>query len=293
MIDRPWRSGKFIITAGLKPLEDKAIFPFEVNLEKYLLNKLAARRESLQKHYPLPVELTPDEISITAQTLRALIKKDQPGFNFRILPDARDEIDNIVSQIPEDFSVWKMDENREWLALIHLSSPNHWDARKKNGKSFFESHEPIPHIDTISKAAPKMFEQIQKRGAVERFAWGVATDDRLNHHPEAPHGVTDDEWKGRSFNTQAPELFIRMERQTLFPITEKLIGFTIKTSFCDVTELPNEDLILIAQCIEGMDVEILKYKGLINDRDPILNWIYSLIQSAHQQTGMSFATSSP
>jgi hypothetical protein len=293
MIDRPWRTGKFIITAGLKPLEDKAIFPFEKDLERYLANKKAARLESLEKLYPPHVGLTPDEIDATARTLRALIKKDQPGFEFKEMTDARDEIDWIVSQIPEDFSVWKMEDNREWLALIHLSSPNHWDARKKNGKSFFDSHAPIPQIDAISKAAPKMFEQIQKRGAVERFAWGVATDDRLNHHPEAPHGVAEDEWKGRSFNTISPELFIRMERQTLFPITEKLIGFTIKTSFCDVSTLPTEDLILIAQCIEGMDTEILKYKGLVNDRDPILNWIYSLIQSAHQQTGMSFATLSP
>ncbi len=293
MIDRPWRSGKFIITAGLKPLEDRPLFPFEKDVEKYLANKKAARFESLEKHYPLPVGLTPDEMDATARILRAFIKKDQPGFEFKEMTDARDEIDWIVSQIPEDFSIWKMEDNREWLALIHLSSPNHWDARKKNGKSFFESHEPIPHIDAISKAAPKMFKQIQKRGAVERFAWGVATDDRLNHHPEAPPGISDEEWKGRSFDLADPKLFIRMERQTLFPITEKLIGFTIKTSFCDVSTLPSEDLILIAQCIEGMDEAILKYKGLIRDRDPILNWIYSLIQTHHRNMGMSFATSSP
>lgn len=293
MLDRPWRTGKFIITAGLKPLEDKAIFPFEKDLEKYLSNKKAARFESLEKHYPHSVGLTPDEMDATARTLRALIKKDQPGFDFKEMTDARDEIDWIVSQIPEDFSVWKMEDNREWLALIHLSSPNHWDARNKNGKSFFESHEPIPHIDAISRAAPKMFDQIQKRGAVERFAWGVATDDRLNHHPEAPQGISEDEWKGRSFDSSSPKLFIRMERQTLFPITEKLIGFTIKTSFCDVSTLPSEDLILIARCIEGMDNAVLKYKGLITDRTPILNWIYSLIPQPAPVEGMSFATLSP
>lgn len=289
MIDRPWRTGKFIITAGLKPLEDRPVFLMEENEEKYLLNKLACRRESLAKHYPLPVNLTEEEIAIAAKTLRKLINYKE----LKRIPDARDEIDEIISQVPEDFSIWKMEDGKEWLALIHLSSPNHWDARKKNGQSFFDSHAPIPHIDAISKAAPKMFEQIQKRGPVERFAWGVATDDRLNHHPEAPPGISEDEWKGRSFDHLNPKLFIRMERQTLFAITDKCIGFTIKTTFVDVSSLPAEDLMLISQCIENMDEAILKYKGLIQDREPILNWITSLVQSSQVRTGMSFATLSP
>lgn len=289
MNDRPWRNGKFIITAGLKPLEDRAIFLPEENEEKYLLNKLACRRESLAKHYPMPVDLTSEEMELTARTLRTLITHKR----LKRLTDARDEIDEIISQVPEDFAIWKMDGDREWLALIHLSSPNHWDARTKNGKSFFDSHKPIPYIDMISKAAPKMFEQIQKRGAVERFAWGVATDNRLNHHPEAPPGISLEDWKGRSFDRMNPKLFIRVERQTLFPITEKLIGFTIKTSFADVSSLSHDDLLLVSQCIEGMDAEILKYKGLLDDRDPILNWISTLIQNAQLYSGMSFATLSP
>ncbi len=289
MNDRPWRNGKFIITAGLKPLDDRGIFVPEEDEEKYLFNKLACRRESLSKHYPLPVDLTPEEMDITARKLRSLVAYKE----MKRLPDARDEIDEIITQLPEDFAIWKMDENREWLALIHLSSPNHWDARSKIGKSFFDSHKPIPYIDTISKAAPKMFEQIQKRGAVERFAWGVATDDRLNHHPEAPPGISPEDWKGRSFDILNPKLFIRIERQTLFPITDKLIGFTIKTSFADVATLSHDDLLLVSQCIEGMDAEILKYKGLIHDRDPILNWISTLIQNAQLYSGMSFATLSP
>lgn len=277
MIERPWRTGKFIITAGIKPLENKPIFLPEENLEKYLQNKQQARLESLSKLYPENVGLSAAEIQKTAQVLRSHIAKDLPLLRFREIRNPRDEVDYLISQVPEDFSVWKMEDDKEWLALIHLSSPNHWDARNKIGKSFFASHEPIPYIDAISKAAPKMFEQIQKRGSVERYAWGVATDDRLNHHPEAPPGIPDEEWKGRSFNNLDPKLFIRMERQTLFPIDEKLIGFTIKTTFVEVTSLPVEDLKLISEAISGMDQAILRYKGLLADRDPILTWLNSRI----------------
>lgn len=289
MSERPWRSGKFTISAGLKPLDNKPVFLVEEDEEKYLLNKLACRRESLNKHYPLPFELTLEEMEAAAHKIRNLITHKE----IKRVPEARDQIDEVISQVPEDFAIWKMDHDQEWLALIHLSSPNHWDAREKIGKSFFESHKPIPHIDPISKAAPKIFEQIQKRGSVERYAWGVATDDRLNHHPEAPPGITPEEWKGRSFDIFNPKLFIRMERQTLFPITDKTIGFTIKTSFTDVASLPAEDLILISQCISGMDHDVLKYKGLIQDRESILNWISSLVQIAERHPGMSFASSSP
>lgn len=110
-----------------------------------------------------------------------------------------------------------MEDNKEWLALIHLSASNHWDAREKIGRSFTQSHQPIPHIDPISKAAPKIYEQIQIRGPMECFAWGVATDDRLNHHPEPPPDISPEEWKGRSFDRSSPNLYARIERQTPFP----------------------------------------------------------------------------
>lgn len=280
MIERPWRTGKFIITAGLKPLANKPIFLAEEDPEKYSHNKLQARLESLSKLYPESVGLSASEIQKIADVLRTLIARDLPLIRFKEIRNPRDEVDYLISQVPEDFSVWKMDGDKDWLALIHLSSPNHWDARQKIGKSFFASHENIPHIDVISKAAPKIFDQIQKRGAVERYAWGVATDDRLNHHPEAPPGVPEEEWRGRSFDQQVPGLFIRVERQTLFPIDQKLIGFTIKTSFVEVSSLPVEDLKLIAEAISGMDDSILNYKGLQRDKDSILSWLHSLIHPA-------------
>ncbi|WP_408095908.1 heme-dependent oxidative N-demethylase subunit alpha family protein [Peredibacter sp. HCB2-198] len=275
MNDRPWQNGKFIITAGLKPLEAKPIFLPEPELSHYIKNKIKARSEGIDKHYPDSVGLTSTELEIIANKLRALIPQTVYEGTFK------DEIDFLISQVPEDFSVWKMEDGKEWLALIHLMSPNHWDAHQKIGKSFFDSHAPIPHIDAISKAAPKMFEQIQKRGAMERFAWGVATDNRLNHHPVPPVGISVEEWQGRSFDPESPKLFIRMERQTLFPISEKLIGFTIKTSFTDVSILPGEDLKLIIQCIESMDEAILKYKGLIRDKKNILQWLFTLTQERH------------
>lgn len=277
MSERPWRTGKFTIAAGLKPLEDKPVFEAEPLEAKYLQNKITTRSESLEKLYPIPVGISQEELSLVADVLIDRLKIDRPDFKLDESFMGRDPVDFVISQVPEDFSVWKMKDGKEWLALVHLSSPNHWDARDKVGRSFFDAHLPIPHIDPVSKAAPKLFEQIIKKGAFERYAWGVATDDRLNHHPEPPPGVSIDEWKGRSFDPAHPKLFIRMERQTLFPINSELIGFTIKTKFSDVSELPADDIKLIIQSIEGMDEKILRYKGLIQDKQNILSWLTTCI----------------
>lgn len=274
---RPWKSGKFLISAGLKPLDSRPVFLPEENLEPYLKNKQQARSENLEKYYPHPQGLSDSELTQVAQVLREHLKRDLPDFVMRTDLPHRDEVDLILSQVPEDFSVWKMQSQKEWLALIHLCSPNHWSAEDKIGKSFTEAHEPIPYIDAISKAAAKMFEQVQKRGAMERFAWGVATDNRLNHHPQAPQGILEEEWKGRSFDPSRPELYVRIERQTIFPISPEMNGFTIKTSFIQVSTLPSEDLQLIHQSILGMDESILRYKGLFQDQNIILDWLSSLM----------------
>lgn len=285
MNERPWSSGKFLISAGLRPLEDRPVFLPENNLSTYLDNKKIVRRENSLKHYPLPVGLSSEEMKSIALTLKERLKKDLPTYRLDPQFQGRDEIDFIISQVPEDFAIWKLEDDKEWLALIHLSSSNHWDAREKIGRSFTESHQPIPRIDPISRAAPKLFEQIQKRGAVERFAWGVATDDRLNHHPEPPVDISLEEWRGRSFDEKAPKLYARIERQTLFPVSKTCLGFTIKTYFQDISTLPTKDIQLIAQSIAGMDDRVLHYKGLYHDKDAILSWLSILnTESFHSQS---------
>lgn len=258
------------MAAGLKPLGANPIFEDEQDLDHYLKSKALARKEGLEKYYPHPVGLSENELELIALFLKHQLNSDQAHRQFdRAVAAPRDQIDFLLSQVPEDFAIWKREGNKEWMALIHLFSPNHWDANEKIGKSFLDVHAPIPHITPLSLAAPKMFAQIQARGAVERYAWGVATDKILNHHPQAS-------WQGRTFNPTDPELYIRYERQTLFAINAQLIGFTIKTQFVDLKFLSAEELLLIHQAISGMDEAILRYKGLFDDRDAILKWLQEL-----------------
>lgn len=263
---RPWRSGKFLIAAGLRPLQGDVFTPLQ---NEYLANKVKSRKEDLEKYYPALVQVSAAEIQSALGMLTSL---RGPRELWKGSP--RDDWDAFAMTVNEDLALWKRADGKEWLSIIHLCAPNHWAAKDKIGKDFPSTHGPVPKMTGINKAAPTLFAQILAQGAMERFAWGLATDDRLNHHPLPPPGTSLADWQGRRFNPVKPEMFVRIERQTLLPVPgHDLIVFTIATTFADVGKLPRDDRVLIASCIRSMDVELLRYKGLGQDRDVVLEWL--------------------
>ncbi len=84
-----------------------------------------------------------------------------------------------------------------------------------------------------------MLKMIIDKEPFTRFAWGISTDDRLNHHPEPPVGYDPEEWRGRKFSDQ---FFVRVERQNLIGLKEvDAFIFTIRTYFYDVEALNSEE----------------------------------------------------
>lgn len=108
----------------------------------------------------------------------------------------------------------------------------------------------------------KMLESIIRKGPFTRFAWGVATDNRLNHHPEPPPGINPAEWRGRSVAPGAG-LFIRTEKQNTvgFPSVNAFL-FTIRTYFYAVETLSASEKIALHAAVCGMSPEALQYKGM-------------------------------
>ena len=109
-----------------------------------------------------------------------------------------------------------------------------------------------------------------------RFAWGLSTDTRLNHHPEPPPGVSVEQWQGRNFDPQHPRLYLRIERQVIWGLSEyEAALFTIRTYFRDCGVV-RKDLVLrskLREAIESMTPESLVYKGLAESKPNILQWL--------------------
>ena len=194
-----------------------------------------------------------------------------------LTPAYQDTLDALACQLQEDLAVVSLDEHgNDYVAALHLCLPNHWAAEDKIGKGFIASHAPVPEMEQINKSAAQLLNVMVNKGPFVRFAWGLATDTRLNHHPEAPPGQDEASWHGRRFDPARPELYLRVERQTIhgFPQINASL-FTIRSYFYDVSQLAKQpqQREALYSAIQSMSGESLQYKGLLQDKAAILEWL--------------------
>jgi hypothetical protein len=306
----PFLSGKYEVTPGLKPLpavqglsvdDEACIFQFDDFFEIYARNKQLCRRENLQKYiltHQLPVETEQEVVAFCVHRLLQEhphlfeLKPHPAGFllvcrhtqqKFILSPQYKlishlsfysNLWDALADQIQEDVAIWQLAEHTDYLAAIHLCAPNYWSPAEKIGRPFSEVHLPVAGMENLRKQYRPMLEAIVRKGSFVRFAWGLTTDCRLNHHPEPPPSFDVNEWAGRQFDPQNPTLFVRVERQTLtgFPAVNALM-FTIRTYFQPVGQLDSEARLALRTAIATMSEESLVYKGLRDSKDAILAWM--------------------
>jgi len=250
---------------------------------RFIIERLALEEpEHFQLH-----SRTDDEIalacSLTGETLvfdRRLhflhAERDDSGSP---RPDYHDALDALACQTQEDLAViCKSAFGRDWLGAIHLCLANHWSTEEKIGLPFQRIHQPVAGMRNEERDAEAIVDAMINKGPFVRFAWGLCTDARLNHHPRASMYNRDTRWCEKRFDPASPSLFLRVERQTLWPFPEQRMSlFTIRTYLTDcnaIRQAPAWNRQLIA-CIESMTEEQLLYKRLQRDKDEILAWLAS------------------
>lgn len=284
----PFLTGSYSTAPGLAPLSRGSdgftkVFDIDEDYPKYIENKQRCRQEDLTK-YHATAAWRDDTRNAVNQYLAAQLIKEYPTIfssDGRTLTNAKldlsfamneDEIgrqgfesvfDALCSQVPEDVAVVQLDGVNDSLAAIHLCSPNHWDPRSKIGRPFNEIHVPVPEITRTVKNYPVMFRMVIDKGPFTRFAWGVATDDRLNHHPEPPRGTDPDVWRGRRADHDHTKFFVRVERQNLIGLARvDAFIFTIRTYFYSVESLATAERHALKEAVSTMTQASLEYKGM-------------------------------
>lgn len=109
-----------------------------------------------------------------------------------------------------------------------------------------------------------------------RFAWGLSTNTRLNHHPESPPAVSVSQWQGRNFDPQHPQLYLRIERQVIWGLPEyEAALFTVRTYFRDCGVVKKDSILRskLYAAIQSMTPKSLIYKGLVESKTSILEWL--------------------
>ncbi len=183
-------------------------------------------------------------------------------------------LDALANQVQEDLAIICRDTAGDWLAAVHLCSANHWAAADKVGRPFAQVHAPVAQMEALNARAASLVAAMIEKGPYMRFAWGLATDTRLNHHPQPPAGIDEKLWRGRRFERTDPHLYMRVERQVLWGFTALDAAlFTIRTYFVDCAQLERARRAQLATALAAMSTEVLAYKGLTHSRDEMLAWL--------------------
>ena len=292
--------------------QDNKVFQIDTQWSDYFRDKQQAREENLEKYYLTAdfdretrramitlmlnqlCEEYPDHFQVFKEkdgnfTLECKLSHSKACFSedyqlistkdglHKINRDYIDLFDFICSHIQEDVSVIQIDGKHDVVAALHLCLPNHWAAKDKIGKCFAGAHMHVPNMDKINKSMETLSQQLITKGPFIRFAWGLATDARLNHHPQAPQGLDPVLWRGRQFNPDKPELFLRVERQCMIGLKKvNAYTFFIRTYIENVKTLSAEERGNLVSAIESMGDEVLKYKGLDKSRDDIIAYLQGL-----------------
>lgn len=312
----PLDNGRYEVKPGLMPLgtdlgndrSDKQVFQIDSNFAHYRQAKLLARNESLSKYYQTynycgvagaiarliisrltqeyPRYFHLERLSInnfalhcylTEETLYLDANWQLQQVQSKVIPAYISTFDALACQVQEDLAVvCRGSDSANWLGAIHLCYPNHWAAEEKIGKDFAAVHAPVAGIEKINQRADAIVNTMIVREPTVRFAWGLSTDTRLNHHPEAPLGIQLEQWQGREFNIDNPRLYLRIERQTIWGLPEYQAAlFTIRTYFQDCRAIKQDPILRskLVAALNSMTAESLVYKGLADSKNSILRWL--------------------
>ena len=307
----PFRSGRYDVNANLKRLgfdfnngnTDRNVFQIDHQWPQFRLEKENARTERSEKYICFDLFNSSLERAVNAWFLQQLSKEHEEYFESNANQDGEmilncrlsgenlhfdknytlvnngvyiNGFDALAMQVQEDIAVVKLLPNGEdRLVAIHLCFPNHWAAENKIGQSFLDAHKPVAGFDQLAKHTKPLLKNMTKAGSFVRFAWGIATDTRLNHHPQAPEQHPDgSHWHGRTFDSTQPEAYVRIERQVLTGLPEQdAFIFTIRTYFLEIKQLSKDDRYLLAQAINSMSEATLRYKGLADYHTNLTEWL--------------------
>lgn len=291
---------------------DEQVFQIDDNFTQYRQAKLLAREERLSKYYQTCNYSKAAASAIARLIINRLTQEHPEHFNCqksidntlkfhsqltketlcldaqlqlqqvqgnRVVPAYASTLDALAAQVQEDLAIICRSADGNWLSAVHLCYPNHWSAEEKIGGDFAKIHAPVAGMEKINRRGKAIANTMITQKPMVRFAWGLSTDTRLNHHPEPPPGVSVSQWQGRKFDLQDPRLYLRIERQVIWGIPEcETALFTIRTYFRDCTVV-KKDSILNAKlyaAIESMTPEALAYKGLVESKVSILQWLQDI-----------------
>jgi hypothetical protein len=171
--------------------------------------------------------------------------------------------------VQEDLVLMRRGADGYRLAAAVLCFPSFWSLKERFGATLDQLHAPVPgYAERLATRMNRIFDNLQVGLPVWRVNWSIAPNGTL-HQPVSRA-------KPRRWLEQGLDAFIRVERQTLrrLPGSGDIL-FTIKLHADPVTALAGhprglELALSLAGQIGALDVDQLRYKGLVQHRDALI-----------------------
>jgi hypothetical protein len=140
---------------------------------------------------------------------------------------------------------------------MHVCFPGGWDPGQLLGKSFPALHARVPYEPGFERAERTEHAARLFQAALARYVWSVTAEPTLDRHPLTP--------RLRDFRT-ATELYLRVERQIMVPLTPDSDGttslFFIRTYVYGRDRLSSAQRQTLVHAVSCMPEAMRRYKGV-------------------------------
>jgi hypothetical protein len=178
--------------------------------------------------------------------------------------------DCLALAVQEDLVIVRDNGEMGVSELMHVCLPSHWNPGERVGQSLYGLHQPVANSEQLLKASKNTLQAMVNKGPFVRFVWSLNSTDELNLNPTFhTHG------RKKPLGDDPSQWFFRVERQTTLPIPElKRSLFTIRILVAPLPSvLTEERKNLLVQAVLSMDEKLLAYKGLVKQKDVLLEYL--------------------
>jgi hypothetical protein len=259
----PWlsREGKFRFELGLRQVSGD-FFASSADHDAVLADR-AALLDSHPARHAAMLDEGADLIRLTR-----LFASEVSGVSPASKPSALEDCIDLGSHWEPDFLLLKpAADGLHRLVGGCICFPSSWDLHEKLGLPVEAIHAPVPTVNQTLGTQISAFLGRIKPGAVwERWNWGMAAVDALNHHPALAHPRL-------HAGSTISGTWLRLEHQAFRSLDARGgLLFAIRISVLSLIEIAKqkEAALRLAELLETMPADIATYKGLLTARIPLV-----------------------
>ncbi len=261
---------------ALQTIPQDRLFRTIERSSQHLANKLALRSQQDQRelssighnrsaHLPRN-EIVYDASDLGLKELDALAEFINPYINNEqreavASSENGERLWEISLRFCDDFCLLKKKGDCYQLLAASLCAPSGWSLAASLGKTVRELHQPVPKLNALQgDAIDKMFERLPYKKYFQRFNWGLKPNECLAVFPARGMGVND----GQVSTDESRCL--RIERQTLFRLTEDVVVFGIDVTTPKLQTISSQEPAVyesLGRALKQLTPDQKKYKQIV------------------------------